>query len=269
MKKAVLNRLINHELITEDPHFLLQAFIDANDETNLKPVQKCPYVGIEIECFAASPTKVQELLFNYELEDYVQIGTDDSIEPDHDNEYEAMELRCLVQEKELNEVLIKLGKVLKIAKCKVNESCGLHVHLDMRYRDMEACYAKLVKFQKIMYGLVGEDRWFNDMCEYSGPSNKDSRYTAINRTSYNRHKTIEVRLHHGSVDVKEIGNWIQLLLKAINSKSTKEFENVKTKKDVLTWASQDKKIKSYISKGFNSTAFRHLEEQFDEDGDLF
>lgn len=229
---------------------LEDALEDYSDNRTLKPKAKKNHIGIEIECFSDKTNfDCMFLLAKHKLQKYVQIGKDGSIDT-YLNEYE---FRVLIPENELKLVFKRLGKFLKEGKFKVNDSCGLHVHLDMRNRDVEACYKKLVKFQNIMFGLVDKDRWENDYCKWT-PShyNPTDRFYAVNRQAYASHQTIEIRLHHGTVDIKKIENWVNLLIKALNDKKPAE---VKSKEDVLKWAGKSKKLKQYIQKEFDPNSF--------------
>ena len=258
MKPKVLKKLIEAAYDSEDSHDLLLDYID-NHDFALKPSKKINYVGIEIECFSQkSDVKLQEILLEMDLEKYVTIGGDSSIDDPYRDQ--GIELRCLIPENKLDKILPKIGKALKKHKCEVNLSCGLHIHLDMRNRKVIDCYKKLVKFQDIMYGLVKTNRWANEMCYFTHKYTK-SRYTAVNLNSYNKHKTIEVRLHHGTVDVKEIQNWINLLLKCIKNTIIKD---VASKEDVIKWAGKDKKIQAYVKKKYNKDFFIRKEKIIDE-----
>lgn len=128
---------------------------------------------------------------------------------------------------------------------------GLHVHLDMRketWKHVLAAYYALVLFQPLLrnfipksrsHGPVGDDTgrtWFcqtnnvtvtREICVATTPHAADmgyqlarqvcnntysgGRYTAINICSYGNHKTIEVRMHHGSLVEEKIVSWVVLL----------------------------------------------------------
>lgn len=47
-------------------------------------------------------------------------------------------------------------------------------------------------------------------------STGDERYCGINKTAYDKHETIEVRIHSGSLNAEKINNWIKLLVKIAN-----------------------------------------------------
>jgi hypothetical protein len=215
-----------------------------------EPIGKNNYVGIEVECFSdLEEIEVMQLLLEFDLEKYVNIGDDGSIEADYGNSYE---LRILSTEKELSVVLKNLGLLFKAGKFGVNDSCGLHVHLDMRNRNVNKCYKKLLKFQHLMFPLVNKDRWNNEYCSWSLESEKYGR-DAVNFGAYDDHQTIEIRLHHGTLDVKRIGNWISLLLRAIKNSPIKE---INSKSQAVKWAGNNKKLKSYIKKEFDTSWFK-------------
>lgn len=213
-----------------------------------KPKTNHNYVGIEIECFSKlSHAEAQILAVEMGIDSWLNLGTDGSVEADWGSDFE---LRVLVRETQLKSSLDKLAKFLKKGKFGANQSCGLHVHLDMRNRSMLDAYDKLRKFQDLMFGMVSEDRQRDKhgYCAYVRDFNQNQRYVAINKNAYNEHRTLEIRLHQGTVDTKQIGNWINLLLKMVNSKSTpKDF---KKKEQVLKWVSKNKNLKTYIKKTY-------------------
>ncbi len=212
-----------------------------------KPNTRQHYVGIEIECYSTlTNPETMLLLLECDLEKNVNISDDGSI--DMPSGCYSYEFRVLSTEKALPTTLKKLDKFLKKGKFKANETCGLHVHLDMRHRDNDKCYDKLRRFQDLLYGMVNSKRWDNDYCQWSCEATLQRRMSAINLTALGEHDTIEIRLHHGSTDAKKIGNWVNLLVKMVNSKFPKEIES---KKDALEFAGKDQKLKTYINKTFN------------------
>lgn len=145
------------------------------------------------------------------------------------------ELNVIFKEKDLLKVMKVLNSDLKKIKAEANTTCGLHVHLDMRNRNAEYCYAKLVKNQTLLFTLVNKARKKSEFCKRSDKYyNLSGHYNAINGSAaYREHKTIEVRLHHGTVDIKEIYNWIGLLTSIVNEKpmSTKLTKYIKEQKE--------------------------------------
>ncbi len=255
--RKVLNKMLDQ---LDDEFILIHCLNEVSEhyanEVHYKkypmPIKKENYVGIEVECFSdLEEGEVLALILFYDLEKHVNMADDGSI--DADDGEQTYEFRILATEKELPSVLKRLKEFFFHGQFKVNDSCGLHVHLDMRNRDVEKCYKKLIKFQDVLFGLVEADRWDSEYCQWSDPSyTKYERFSAINFNAYSAHKTLEVRLHHGTLDTVKIGNWVKLLLKAIKGK---ELAPIKTKKDVLKLAGKDKKLKSYL-KDYNIVWFR-------------
>jgi hypothetical protein len=236
--------------------FLIDYINNRHEKALSKPKGKENYVGIEIECFTSKvEAKVYELLLEFDLEKHVDVAGDSSIEPDYeDGRSSSYEFRILSSEKQLPGVLKKLAKFLEKGEFKVNDSCGLHVHIDMRNRKVDKCYSNLLKFQDVLFGVVDPARWDSDFCSWSTEEvDPGERFKAINKTAYKRHKTLEVRLHHGSVDVKEIGNWIKLLLRCVKYNAPVV---VKSKNDAMKLMGNNKALRSYIKGNFAPRWFK-------------
>ncbi len=219
----------------------------------LKPKVITNHVGIEIECFSNLDwDEVKALIYAHDLESYVNLSTDGSIE--NPDSTEAYELRLLIPETKLTDVLSRFKKFTKKAKLRTNSSCGLHVHLDMRKRNAKNCYDRLMKFQDVLFGLVAKNRWGNEYCEWTCFTNSLGRYVAINKLSLAKHNTIEIRLHEGTTDADKIEKWVRLLLNVISSKNT--IPEVQNKNDVLSWKGLSKDLKKYVSKNFKDDWFK-------------
>lgn len=161
------------------------------------------------------------------------------------------ELRVIATQKQINAVIKKVSNVL-INNCdaKVNSSCGLHVHLDMRNRDVEKSFHNLVMTQPLLYSMVPKSRRTGT---YSQPtkltpfkSATKDRYLGINPNSYREHKTIEVRLHSGTVCSTKINNWINLLVSIVDHDKT--INKIKTISGVSRRLKLSKNLTSYIYK---------------------
>lgn len=256
--KKVLNKILkkNGTSVRKQLEYMVNS-VDILDNQRLngdkRPKQKTNHVGIEIECFGyISPSALYILLLDHQLDDYIQIGEDGSIDHHSGDSYE---LRVLVPEKKLGKILPRIGKFLKAAKLKTNMTCGLHVHLDMRNRNFKRCHTNLIKMQNVLFSLVDSDRWNNTYCKFTTTQNSHERYLAINSRSYTDLKTIEIRLHQGTVDMLKVQKWIDLLLTIVNAKTIKEVKEVKTEADAVVWFKSHKKLNSYIKKNFNPSWF--------------
>lgn len=222
-----------------------------NDQVKLPRFLFQNYVGIEIECYShCNQRDVYAEALENDLEEYINVGDDNSIDPfGEENTYE---IRLLIPEYKLAEVLPKFGKMFRKLKLKTNDTCGLHVHIDCRTRKFEDVVKRFEKFQNVLFAVVNQKRWGNEYCRFRSVHNRNNKYTAINTNSYVRYKTIEIRLHQGTTNTADIYNWISLLLKIADSKVLKA---VKKKQDILTWKSLDPMMKAYLEKRFKESWF--------------
>lgn len=124
---------------------------------------KAKYIGIEIEAF--SKNNPFDLFKKHEVKNYATIGTDTSIHPYYTNDH-SFELRVLSKQTQLKLVLEVVGDFLKKVGAETNQTCGLHVHLDMRHQDVSKCYSNLIRKQDQIYKSIPESRQSNDYCLY-------------------------------------------------------------------------------------------------------
>lgn len=203
-----------------------------------------PHVGIEIECYVTAldstlgpRNSLEDSLGTTGLWRWVMCGTDTSLSqfPKPLNldgqlySHEGVELRILAPESALVDVVRKTCAVLRKHRAQVNKTCGLHVHFDCRpvtNRVHSEVYSRLYAALPLLMYLVPPGRRTiqgeiaqgpNHFCFYNpkptlAESLNLSRYQAINPQALNRHKTMEVRLHHGTTNPSKILNWVALLL---------------------------------------------------------
>ena len=196
-----------------------------------RPLTDSHHVGIEIECIIPAYTNgaetdlvLAERFIASDLSQYVQLKRDGSIAYDDGDNERDLEL-CIVAPLSLyQDVLAKCCNALAEVGAVVNKSCGLHVHLDARNRNAETVLKRLIKAQTLLYQIVPKSRRTNTYCKKTNANTsvetQRDRYRAINGTAYRKYKTIEVRLHSGTVDFTKINNWIILLHLIIDSALT-------------------------------------------------
>jgi hypothetical protein len=129
-------------------------------------------------------------------------------------EGEGVEVTMVFNSKRGFEPLQKLCDTLRRAGCYVNKTCGLHVHLDARHletRTVKRVGRRLGRALPVIKYLVDASRHNNNYCELSVSRIDGERYHAVNLTAYNKYKTVEVRLHGGSMNYTKISNWIKVL----------------------------------------------------------
>jgi hypothetical protein len=169
-------------------------------------------VGIEIECFGPSVEK--------HLPFWAREGTDGSVNYEGRRpDWSGREYRLLVKRSELEPRLYRVCQLL--GQHAVNRSCGLHVHVDMRGKTENDALALAKHVDRWLYALreyVPMSRRENSYCQF-GVSRHD-RYRAVNLVALQKYKTLEIRLHSGTVSYEKIISWVRLveLLMAVKAR---------------------------------------------------
>ena len=139
----------------------------------------------------------------------------------------------LVGETGLRE-LEKVCWVLDLCDVKVNESCGLHVHIDAAgfsmatWRNLALSYKHL---EPIIDRFMPASRRDNRYCRGLGHVSDEmirsartvdelkgrigDRYHKVNLEAYSRHKTVEFRQHSGTTNFTKMRNWVLFLHKLV------------------------------------------------------
>lgn len=203
------------------------------------------YVGIEIEFSCPVPEdQVMDILIEKKLAKYIQIGYDGQPPAGH----VGYEWKVLMKESEMEHVLKELGKVIGGLGGMANDSCGLHVHLDMRHRDPAISYNNLVLSQKILYGVAHQRRATSGWCFPSVTHDLSTaakgKHTGINPHLSAGKNTIEVRIREGIVDTDDIFSWASMLIAIVNN--PRIAHSVKTTNDFQEVVAVNAAIKEYM-----------------------
>lgn len=175
----------------------------------------------------------------------------------------------------------KLSKELSNKDFEVDTKCGLHVHFDARDLSESDCrkiYLTYGLFQDKLLEIVSPSRRKNNFCKklkdyeevlntsfahhiYKVPIDEDipecfiddhyygGRYYLINFCSYFRRKTIEIRLHQGTIDFRKINAWVTINNKLIEwalKTPLKRILTVKNSANTFYRIMHDKRLKKYI-----------------------
>lgn len=193
-----------------------------NIQRDKRPESKVNHIGVEIECISKSSrfTMEQYFLVN-NLDKFVTVKDDCSIRTNatYHNRYE---IAVIAPQSKFSFILKKVCAILKETQCTVNRSCGLHIHVDMRNREYERTYLNLVHMQPLLYSIQPESRRRSGFCDASYTTDVDfsGDRDGINALAMQRHKTIEIRIHSGTINYKKIVNWINLLLLIVQTRKT-------------------------------------------------
>ena len=175
------------------------------------------YIGIELEfnAIAGGPNQAQiaQKLKDAGLAKYVDVTTDASC---------GWEVRVLLLEDEFTDTLKQILSVIYGMGFRADTNCGTHVHMDMRNRDVNVVYQNLFKAQKFLRKFLTRHRKENMYCKENTADTFDKQLSlgdrrhSINVEAYNEHRTIEVRMHQGTLDAAELVPWVNLLVKIVN-----------------------------------------------------
>lgn len=146
----------------------------------------------------------------------------------------------------------RMCSILNYLQAKVNKTCGLHVHVaasDFNLNDIKTVIERYKKYEKIIDSWMEPSRRKNNnsYCSFSKNKiqqvNKDfikscdqktfgdealeifstswedifNKYSKVNvGDCFQSMKTIEFRHHHGTLDSKEINNWIQFVVNFVD-----------------------------------------------------
>lgn len=104
----------------------------------------------------------------------------------------------------------------------VNETCGNHVHLDMRHKSSASYYRTAGKmrdaFTTWAHRLVSYRRSHNRYCGIHN-NHTSNRYTAINTQCWSEHRTVEVRIGMPTLNPNKLKYWTRFLQYIVSDRS--------------------------------------------------
>lgn len=151
--------------------------------------------------------------------------------------------------------LTELADILQICNdhgAEIDNKCGLHIHIDLRdfsKQSFTRLFYILRKIENVTRLLVTEERRNNQFCSATlrqiQTNDRDGfdeqvmehcenmeRYSAYNFLAYSSHKTVEVRLHHGTLNYEEIRNWILLHLAIVDYAKNNDTDTFQSLQDM-------------------------------------
>lgn len=196
-------------------------------------------------------------ILNERILDNMDVSSDGSIIP-NDNGYVGVEFKFLLDQRYIKEDIELVYKAIQSIDALVNDTCGTHVHLDMRKEtDINKTFHNLCSVQDILFSCVSESRRTNNYCkkfiseDYNLWVNKaykghHSKYFAINPMSWSRLGTIEVRLLEGTLDGEKVFNFVRFLLRIANTKvKLEKDQTIDSLREAIRLRSSKKFIDNY------------------------
>jgi hypothetical protein len=178
--------------------------------------------GIELETSSISIRTAQSALD--------AAGLEWSCKPDGTRGVDAEAVSPILTDDSLNESIAAARALLR-AGASVNRQTGYHVHLGADHYGHEGIAALVRNWYTAadaIGALVAKSRLNNHFCQHSLNPNEvedwaetirngsirnqsSSRYLSLNLNSYDRHGTVEFRLHHGTLNGKKIKAWAEFV----------------------------------------------------------
>ena len=124
-------------------------------------------------------------------------------------------------------------------------SCGLHVHLDARDLSSDQLLRVVYAYRKsymLWKKFVTRGRSDNSMCgtpqyscadvrsaeHFEDLAETSDRFEFLNLRAYICHSSIEIRLYHGSLNAREICNWVAIHARFIDATKDMTFDDIDT-----------------------------------------
>ena len=193
---------------------------------NKTPKDSTKYLSYELEFFTPQEFKrgdIASKLMAAGVAEYVTLKGDGSVRGRKDTD-QTHELVVCSPRSMLESITAKVTQVLDECRADVNDTCGFHVHLDMRDKskyEVDRIFSNLVSAQHTLFRMMPPSRKngrSSGGTNYCAPNrakqfdkNLNTRYKAINACAYSKYRTLEVRLHSGTVNYEKIIRFIQIL----------------------------------------------------------
>lgn len=190
---------------------------DGVKPSTVEKTKRSRWLAVEVECnipLAGSilATNRSELAKSFKDIGLWGVGLHGDGSINHPFGYWSIEVILCRRREGFDEKLFKFCEHLNKIGATVNSSCGLHVHFDMRERnehDVRVLAHRLDSNMLHVVRMLDPTRRDNQYCR-AGLSNTD-RYRRVNLCAFDKHETLEIRVHQGTTSYDSIMNWIVLL----------------------------------------------------------
>jgi hypothetical protein len=183
----------------------------------LRPQGSC--LGIELEFIGSSGSDITQ----WDSDDFPAIPFhsfkhDGSISTNDSNERVCalQEYTAFINgddESDWNEVF-KTLKTMTTSGAIVNNTCGNHVHIDMRHKSNASYYRTAGKMRDAIntwaHRMVSVKRAYNRYCGIQN-GHHNNRYTAVNTACWTEHRTVEVRIGMPTLNPNKLKYWSRFL----------------------------------------------------------
>jgi len=224
--KKLASKDMYKKLVDDNVYFSPESYLNKIEgylgQRIIKPKTSQNHVGIEIEFIGPDDMYIDLMMtiLDKGLDKNVVLGPDGSINFDEDSNERGYEIKIIDSEKNILATLKKVMNILSWYDIYVNESCGLHVHLDGRNQSKLDMYDKLYNMKQILYRMVPFHRHENVYCLEPLERSYGTGFHT-HGIEISKHDTVEVRLHYSTLDYNLIAGWIKMLIKIVSTDLSK------------------------------------------------
>jgi len=214
--------------------------------------------SIEFELIFKSKQAEEEFTHaarNMGLKDVVTIKDDQSIKTNHMlgiNSMEGIPHELVISYRAGDEEQVrKFCQCLK-GRAYVNSSCGTHFHFDMRAHTEEEVTEfgnRVAQAVPALRLLLPKERRESKFQRQTINTTKTEcvyphKYAFVNLAAFNKHKTMEIRGHSGTINADKILNWIAVIERIMLS--PKAHNQVTTIEGLIKTYNLDKHLSDYV-----------------------
>jgi hypothetical protein len=190
----------------------------------------------------------------------VTIKDDGSLRPDEDDR-NGLCKEVVITYKSGDEQKVHAVCAALKGRAYINNSCGTHVHFDMRNADEKTVRQygrRLARCVPALKCLLPKSRRNNQYCAQNindigggGRSNRHARYTFVNLQAYTKYQTIEVRGHSATIKADKILNWIKICEKIMMSRIRTKTEEITDSADLIKLFKLEGNLAEYVKERYN------------------
>lgn len=188
----------------------------------------------------------------------VTVKADNSLRPD-DEDRHGITQEVVLTYKSGNEQAVYDVCAALHKRAYINNSCGTHVHFDMRGVDEKTVKqygSRLARCVPALRYLLPKARRENQYCktiinDMRPRTERTARYSFINLQAYTKYQTIEVRGHSATMRAEKILNWIKICEKIMTTRIRTKDEEVKDPIELIKIFKFEKEMAQYIHERYN------------------
>ncbi len=183
---------------------------------------------------------------------YVTIKHDGSIRPDDDDGEGRNHCKeVAVSYRSGNEQVIKDVCAALKDRAYINNSCGTHVHFDMRHvneRQVKQYAKRIARAVPALKAILPKSRRNNRYCNTTiNDMRRGERYSFVNLQAYEKYQTLEIRGHSATLRADKILNWIGICEKIMTSRIRSMLDEITTPQELIKIYSFDGDLAKYIT----------------------